>query len=85
MSIISIQSRFANMAKLIGLILTAALLFGVCKASFSEDFCLEGSQLFLVDPNQDGTCPDVLPTVNTEDEEDKNWCEEVNLNLIIKL
>ena len=66
------------MVKLNGLILTATLLFGVCKASFSEDFCLEGSQLFLVDPNQDGTCPDVLPTVNTENEANKNKCEEVS-------
>jgi len=64
------------MAKLIGLILTATLLFGVCKASFNEDFCPEGSQLFEVDPNQDGTCPDVLPTVNTENEENENKCEE---------
>ena len=62
--------------------MTATLLFGVCKASFSEDFCLEGSQLFLVDPNQDGTCPDVLPTVHTEDEEDKNWCEKVIVTLL---
>ena len=76
MSIISIQSRFANMAKLIVLILTATLLFGECKASFNEDFCPEGSQLFEVDPNQDGTCPDVLPTVNTE-----NKCEEVNFSI----
>ena len=68
------------MAKLIGLILTATLLFGVCKASFNEEFCPEGSQLYLVDPNQDGTCPDVLPTVNTENEENKNKCEEVNFN-----
>ena len=73
------------MAKLIEFILTATLLFGVCKASFNEDFCPEGSQLFEVDPNQDGTCPDVLPTVNTENEENKNKCEEVNFNFIIKL
>ena len=65
------------MGKLIGLI----LLFGVCKASFNEDFCPEGSQLFLVDPNQDGTCPDVLPTVNTENEDYKNKCEEVNFSI----
>ena len=73
------------MVKLIGIILTATLLFGVCNASFNEDFCPEGSQLFEVDPNQDGTCPDVLPTVHTEDEEDKNWCEKVKLIFIIKL
>ena len=65
------------MVKLIGLFLTTALLFGVCKASFDEDFCPHGSQLFLVDTNQDGTCPDVLPTVNTTAEENKNWCKEV--------
>ena len=69
------------MVKLIGLILTATLLFGVCKASFNKDFCPEGSQLFEVDPNQDGTCPDVLPTVNTENEENKNKCEEVNFSI----
>merc|ERR1711892_276721 len=71
-----IQSRFANMVKLIGLILATTLLFGVCKASFNEDFCPEGSQLFLVDPNHEGTCPDVLPTVNTENEENEKKCEE---------
>ena len=69
------------MVKLIGFILTATLLFGVCNASFNKDFCPEGSQLFEVDPNQDGTCPDALPTVNTENEGNKNKCEEVNFNL----
>ena len=76
-TLVFIQSRFANMGKLIGLI----LLFGVCKASFNEDFCPEGSQLFLVDPNQDGTCPDVLPTVNTENEENLYKCDEVNIGI----
>ena len=69
------------MVKLIGLILTATLLFAVCKASFNEEFCPEGSTLFLVDPNQDGTCPDVLPSVKTENEEYKKKCEEVSFSM----
>ena len=60
--------------KLAGSIL-AAFLLGICMGS--EDFCPEGSRLFLLDPNTDGSCPDVLPTVATPEEEDDNPCAQV--------
>lgn len=63
--------------KLTGLVVVSiALLFGESKVYGTMDFCPEGSQMFLLNPNPDGTCPDGLPTVKTPEEEDENKCKE---------
>ena len=66
----------SSIMKLVGYIM-AAFLLGICMGS--EDFCPEDSRLFLLDPNPDGRCPDVLPTVATPEEEDENPCAQVVL------
>merc|ERR1712117_31779 len=71
--------------KLLGIILSASLLIGIGMAApsaslgsedHSGDHCPEGSRLFLLNPNPDGTCPHSLPTVATPEEENENPCSQ---------
>ena len=58
-------------------ILVLSFTFAAASASFnciSSEFCPEGSCLFLVAPNANGTCPTELPQVHSKDEEDVNPC-----------
>ena len=71
----SVRPWLPSVMKLAGAILVA-FIFGACVGS--EDFCPKGSRLFLLDPNPDGTCPEVLPTVETPEEEDENPCAQVS-------
>merc|ERR1712039_1048634 len=63
--------------KFFGIILSASFLLGIGMAMEEElDYCPEGSRVFVLNPNPDGTCPDSLPTVATPEEENENPCKE---------
>ena len=63
--------------------LVCILSFGSSFASFTcrgSVFCPKGSCLFVLAPNDDGTCPSKLPSVSTYEEEDQNPCSKVILS-----
>ena len=58
--------------KLSGFILFA-LFLGVSMGF--EDYCPMGSRMFLVDPNEDGSCPESLPASGENQDE---TCDQVS-------
>jgi hypothetical protein len=59
--------------------LTFLSLFGFVFGNFchTANYCPEGSCLFILPSNDNGTCPNSLPMVDNEEDEERNPCDMV--------